>query len=170
VKRHLDILAGTYVMRVLPPWIENLSKRQIKSPKVYVRDSGIFHFLQGIERFAALESHPKLGASWEGFALECVLRTFGERDAYFWSTQSGAEIDLVTMRGRERYGFEFKYADAPRVTKSMTIAKQDLGLRRIYVVHPGDSSYPLNEFAEALALADLPRVDVAGLSRLKRGS
>ncbi len=158
VRRHLDILCGAYVLRLLPPWFENLGKRQVKAPKLYVRDSGVLHSLLGLGSFAALEAHPKLGASWEGFALEEVLRVTGDRDAYFWATQAGAELDLLVIRGKDRFGFEFKYADAPVVTKSMRVAKEDLGLKRVLVVHPGDRSYPLGEWSEAVAMAGLREV------------
>jgi predicted AAA+ superfamily ATPase len=165
VRRQLEILCGAYVMRLLPPWFENLGKRQVKSPKLYVRDSGLLHALLGIESFAALEAHPKLGASWEGFALEEVLRVTGDRQAYFWSTQAGAELDLmVFLRGR-RYGFEFKYADAPAVSRSLQVARQDLRLHRALVVHPGPDSYPLDAWCEAVGIADLR----ASVRRLARG-
>ena len=155
VKRNLDILTGALVMRQLPPWFENLSKRQVKSPKVYLRDSGLLHTLLGISSFASLESHPKLGASWEGFAMEEVLRVTGDQEAYFWATQSGAELDLLVFLGGKRFGFEFKYADAPAVTKSMRIAREDLKLERLFVVAPGDKSYRLEEWAEVVSIRDL---------------
>jgi len=155
VRRHLDILTAAFVVRQLPPWFENLSKRQVKSPKIYLRDSGLLHALLGVESFAALEAHPKLGASWEGFALEEVLRVTGDREAYFWSTQSGAELDLMVFARGKRLGFEFKYADAPGVTKSLQIAKSDLKLDHAFVVVPGRKSYPLNDWAEVLSLSEL---------------
>jgi predicted AAA+ superfamily ATPase len=142
-------------MRQLPPWHENLGKRQVKSPEVFVRDSGLLHSLLGIESIAALEAHPKLGASWEGFALEEVLRAVGDRDAYFWNTQGIAELDLLVFIRGERVGFEFKYADAPAVTRSLNLAHADLKLQRAFVVHPGAKSYPLNDWAEAVAIGDL---------------
>jgi predicted AAA+ superfamily ATPase len=157
VKRHLDILTGALVMRQLAPWFENLGKRQVKSPKVYLRDSGLLHALLGIPSFAALEAHPKLGASWEGFALEQVLGILGGREAYFWSTQSGAELDLLVFHQGRRLGFEFKYADAPSVTKSLRTAHADLNLSRVFVVVPGPQSYPLNSWAEVLSIRDLHR-------------
>ena len=157
VKRHLDILCGAFVMRQLPPWFENVGKRQVKSPKVYLRDSGLLHSLLGIPSFAALEAHPKLGASWEGFALEEVLRMTGDREAYFWNTQSGAELDLLVFINGHRFGFEFKYADAPTVTKSLQVAWSDLKLRQVFLVHPGKKSYALNEWAQALSVEDLRR-------------
>ncbi len=136
-------------------WFENLSKRQVKSPKVYLRDSGLLHSLLGITSFPALEAHPKLGASWEGFALEEVLRVTGDREAYFWSTQGVAELDLLIFLHGERFGFEFKYADAPSVTKSLQAARNDLKLQRAFVVHPGTKTYPLNAWCEAVAIGDL---------------
>jgi predicted AAA+ superfamily ATPase len=155
VRRHLDILSAALMVRQLPPWFENLGKRQVKSPKVYVRDSGVLHTLLGISTIAALESHPKVGASWEGFVLEQVLRRTGERDAYFWATPAGAELDLlVFIRGR-RIGFEVKYSDAPRPTKSMAIAQQDLGLDRLLVVYPGKTSYAVRPGLDVVAIADL---------------
>jgi uncharacterized protein len=155
VKRHLDILCGAFVMRQLPPWFENVGKRQVKSPKVYLRDSGLLHSLLGINSFAALEAHPKLGASWEGFALEEVLRVTGDREAYFWNTQGGAELDLLVFIHGERFGFEFKYADAPTITKSLRVARADLKLSRLIVVHPGPKSYSLTDWAEAVGIGDL---------------
>ena len=155
VKRHLDILCGAFVIRQLPPWFENIAKRQVKSPKVYLRDTGLLHELLGIPSFAALEAHPKLGASWEGFVLEEVLRVTGDREAYFWTTQGGAELDLLVFINGQRFGFEFNYADAPTITKSLLVAHSDLKLKRVFIVYPGEKSYPLNAWAEAVAIADL---------------
>ena len=157
VKRHLDILSGALMVRQLPPWFENLGKRQVKAPKVYVRDTGMLHALLGLPTFATLESHPKLGASWEGFVIEQILRRTGERDAYFWATPSGAELDLlVFVRGR-RIGFEIKYNDSPRMTKSMTIAQHDLKLDRLLIVYPGEKSYVLRPGVEVVSIRDLDR-------------
>lgn len=161
VRHYLDMLNGTYVLRILLPWHENLKKRQVKSPKVYVRDSGLFHYLLGITSMAALRSHPRYGASWEGFALEQILSFFGERNAYFWSTQRGAELDLLILRGERRYGFEFKCADAPAMTRSMHVALHDLGLCRLFVVYPGKAKYMLHEKVEVLPLAELPALSCA---------
>lgn len=155
VKRHLDILCGALVMRQLQPWFENIGKRQVKSPKVYVRDSGLLHALLGISGFPALQSHPKLGASWEGYALDLVLRSTGDRDAYFWNTQGEAELDLLVFIKGERFGFEFKFADAPVVTRSLRKAREDLKLKRAYIIHPGSKSYPLTEWAEAVSVQAL---------------
>lgn len=155
IGRHLELLCGSYVMRLLPPWFENLAKRQVRSPKLYVRDSGLLHTLLGIDFAAALQSHPKLGASWEGFALEQILSVTGDRDAYFWGSQAGAELDLLIMRDGRRFGVECKYADAPALTKSMHIARAELQLDRLWVVHPGDEEYPLQEWAAATGLPRL---------------
>jgi len=157
VKRHLDILCGGLVMRQLPPWFENISKRQVKSPKVYLRDTGLLHELMGIPSFRALEAHPKLGASWEGFALEEALRVTGDREAYFWNTQGGAELDLLIFLNGERFGLEFKYADVLPVSRSLMVAHEDLKLRTALVVHPGGKSYRLNEWAETVDILDLRR-------------
>lgn len=155
VKRHLDILCGALMVRQLPPWFENLSKRQVKAPKVYVRDSGLVHTLLGLSTFAALEGHPKLGASWEGFVLEEILRITGERDAYFWATPAGAELDVLVFVGGRRVGIEIKYADAPAFTKSMGIAQHDLKLDRLFVVYPGVTSYRLRDGAEVVGIREL---------------
>ena len=153
--RYRDLLAGTFMVRVLQPWFENISKRQVKSPKVYLRDSGLLHHLLGIESMTALWSHPRYGSSWEGFAIEQVLARFGDQDAYFWSTVRGAELDLVLMRHGRRWGFEFKCSDAPVTTRSMHIALEDLGLDHLWVIYPGLTSYPLTDRITALPLSEL---------------
>jgi len=155
VKRHLDILTGALMVRQLQPWHENLGKRQVKSPKVYLRDSGLLHALLGVPSFRFLEGHPKLGASWEGWVIEEIIRVVGERNAYFWATQSGAELDLLFMLGGERYGLEVKYGDAPGITKSMHIALADLKLRRMFVVYPGQEAYSLAKNIEVMPLAGI---------------
>lgn len=157
VRRYLDLLAATLVVRILLPWSENLGKRQVRSPKVYLADCGILHALLGIRERRDLERHPKLGASWEGFALEAVVRRLGvdRRDCYFWGTHSGAELDLLVVRGRRRWGFEFKRTSAPAVTKSMRIAIEDLRLQRLDVVHGGPHTFQLTPGIRALALPRL---------------
>jgi len=145
-------LAATYVIRQLPPWFENLSKRQYKSPKVYVRDSGLLHALLSIGSEAELTAHPKLGASWEGYALEQVLTLAGSRDAFCWGTHAGAELDLLLIRGGRRYGVEFKYGDAPVMTRSLHVALDDLKLERGYVIYPGQEAYPIHEKVEVVPL------------------
>ena len=152
VNHYRDLLAGTYMIRVLPPWFENLGKRLVKSPKVFLRDSGILHFLLGLEETQDLPLHPRYGASWEGFALEQTLRAHGERDAWFYATQRGAELDLLLLRRGRRWGFEFKCTDAPRTTKSMRTVIEDLGLTHLWVLYPGDQEYPLNDTITALPL------------------
>ncbi len=149
-RRYLDLLAGAYVVRVLPPWFENLKKRQVKAPKIFVRDSGILHALLGLERHEMLAGHPKVGASWEGFVVEQLLDGFGAASAYFWSTHAGAELDLLlTIRGK-RHGFECKLTDAPASTKSMRVALDDLKLEHLWVVHPGSDRYPIDSRITAL--------------------
>jgi predicted AAA+ superfamily ATPase len=154
-RRYLDILTGAYVVRQLPPWFENIAKRQVKAPKIYVRDSGLLHALLGVRTRATLLGHPKLGASWEGFALEQVLSLMKPHEAYFWATHSGAELDLLIFREGQRLGFEFKCTDAPVLTKSMHVALADLGLRRIFVIYPGAKSYRLHARVEAVSILDL---------------
>ena len=153
VRKYLDTLASAMVLRILPPWRENISKRQVKSPKVYLRDSGLLHALLGLRTQSDLEGHPKAGASWEGFALEQVLRKTGAspEECFFWATHGGAELDLLTVRGRKRLGFEFKRTAAPSVTPSMRVALEDLGLARLYVVHGGEGAFPLAGRIRAVA-------------------
>ncbi len=157
-QHYLDILTGAFMIRALPPWTENLGKRVRKAPKIYLRDSGLFHALQNIRSLPELQTHPKLGASWEGLALEHVLRVLRAEpgEAFYWATHSGAELDLMLVRGGKRWGFEFKYADAPRTTKSMRTALEDLKLERLYVIYPGDRDYTLDDKIEVLAF---PRVE-----------
>lgn len=156
-RRYIDLLSSVFLVRQLPPWFENVGKRQVKSPKIYIRDTGLLHALLGLEDKAALESHPKLGASWEGFALEQVLAVTGERNVYFWATHAGAELDLLLFSKGQRIGVELKYGDAPKVTRSMRIAIGDLGLERLFVVHPGPDSHSLDERIEAVSIRDLER-------------
>ncbi|MBU2513216.1 DUF4143 domain-containing protein [bacterium] len=159
-RRYLDILAGAYMVRVLPPWYQNLKKRQVKSPKIYVRDSGVFHSLQQISGLSELQGHPKIGAPWEGFALEHVIETFQTRDFYFWATHAGTELDLLIISGGKRYGFEFKYADAPGPTRSMSTAIKDLELEHLWVVYPGDQRYALNEKITVIPFEEISRLKV----------
>ncbi|UCD81353.1 MAG: ATP-binding protein [Desulfobacterales bacterium] len=160
-RRYLDILSGAYMVRVLPPWFENIRKRQVKAPKIYIRDSGVLHALLQLSNMTDLRGHPKIGASWEGFGVEHIIAALQTRDAYFWATHAGAELDLmVTARGK-RYGFEFKYADAPDRTRSMHIALQDLRLEHLYVVYPGKQEYRLDDKITAVPIKKIlqsPRV------------
>ncbi len=159
MRRHLDILTGAFMVRQLQPFHENLAKRQVKSPKIYIRDSGIFHSLMMIDSIAALEAHPKLGASWEGFALEQAFARIGERDVYFWATQSGAELDLLYFREGRRFGIESKHADAPAISRSMRIAMEDLRIDHLFILYPGPSSYPLSDRVTVLCMQDLEVLD-----------
>ena len=146
-QHYLDILIGSFMIRSLPTWTENLGKRVRKAPKIYLRDSGVFHALQRIHSMQDLQAHPKLGASWEGLALEHVLRVLRVEpgEAFHWGTHGGAELDLLLVRGSQRWGFEFKYADAPRTTKSMRVALDDLKLERLFVIYPGEKDYLLDD-------------------------
>lgn len=144
VRRYLDILIGTFMIRELQPWFENLHKRQVKSSKIYFKDSGILHALLSIETHDQLNSNPKLGAFWEGFALEEIVRTIEIDECYFWSTQAHAELDLLIFKNGKKIGFEFKYSDTPRITKSMRIACEDLKLDHLAIIYPGDQITPLD--------------------------
>ncbi|MFH1755539.1 MAG: ATP-binding protein [Candidatus Latescibacterota bacterium] len=157
VRRYLDHLDGTLVVRQLQPWHENLRKRQVKSPKVYFCDTGLLHALLNLPLFDDLSSHPSLGASWEGFLLFEVVRLLHarENESFFWATHAGAELDLLFIRGRHRLGFEFKRTVSPRVTHSMKIAVEDLKLERLDVVHAGDGVFPLAENIRAVGVNDL---------------
>jgi predicted AAA+ superfamily ATPase len=155
-RHYLDVLSGAWAVRVLQPWFENLAKRQVKSPKIYVKDSGILHALLDLESQEQLRGHPKAGASWEGFAIEQVLAAAQPNEAYFWATHQGSELDLMIVKNGLRYGFEMKLSDAPTSSKSMHIALSDLGLSRLFVVYPGATSYMLGDRIEVLSLRDLP--------------
>ena len=144
------------MVRVLPPWFENLKKRQVKAPKVYVRDTGLLHTLLDVVRELDLASHPKVGASFEGFAIEQLLATLDTGNAYFWATHGGAELDLLVTRGGKRYGFECKLADAPGTTRSMHVALEDLGLEHLWIVYPGDEAYTLDDRISVLPIAGIP--------------
>ena len=155
VRRYLDLLTGAYLARQLPPWHENLGKRQVKAPKAYVRDCGLLHALLGIASPKALLEHPKCGASWEGYVIEEVLKALDARDAYFWATHQGAELDLLLFHGGKRIGIEIKRADAPVITKSMQIALTDLKLDRLLVLYPGKQAYALGERVDVVPVAAL---------------
>jgi predicted AAA+ superfamily ATPase len=154
VRRYLDLMTGVFLVRQLPPWFENLGKRQVKSPKVYVRDSGLLHALLGLASRRDLEHHPKVGASWEGYAVEEILKTLNPDDAYYWATHNGAEIDLVLFKNGRRIGVECKRMDAPTLTPSMRIALADLKLDELRVVYPGEKRYPLADRVEVVPLAE----------------
>jgi len=154
VRSYVDLLEHTFMVRVLRPWFPNTSKRLVKNPKVYIRDSGIFHQLQGISTMAQLQSHPKLGASWEGYALEECAKSIGLRSEqlYFWATHSGAEVDIFWTTHGKNWAIEFKFEDAPRMTRSMHSALADLELEKLWVVYPGKDSYALHDKVATLPL------------------
>lgn len=155
VRRYLDLMTGVFMVRQLPPWFENLGKRQVKAPKIYVRDSGLLHALLGVTSARDLEYHPKVGASWEGYAIEEVLKALRPDDAYYWATYNDAEIDLVLFKDGKRIGVECKRMDAPKITPSMRIALTDLKLDRLLVVYPGEQRYALGDRVEVVPLAQL---------------
>ena len=168
VNHYRDLLVGTFMVRLLPPWFENLGKRLVKSPKVYLRDTGVLHHLLGIAELVELRTHPRYGASWEGFALEQTLIAHGDRDAYFYGTQRGAELDLLLIRRGRRWGFEFKCTDSPKTTRSMHIAMEDLKLEHLWVVYPGSLRYAMTDRITALPLREVGSLSLA--SDLKQES
>jgi len=155
VRRYLDLLSGVFMVRQLPPWFENLGKRQVKAPKIYIRDSGLLHSLLGINTTRELALHPKVGASWEGYAVEEVIKALRPDAAYYWATHNGAEIDLLLFQGGQRIGVELKRSDAPTLTPSMRIALADLKLNELKVVYPGEYSYRLAPKVEVVPLRAL---------------
>lgn len=163
VRHYLDVLESALVVQVLRPWHANIGKRQVKAPKVYIRDSGLLHSLLDVRDRRDLERHPKIGASWEGFLLQQVMRVLGATDdeCSFWATHSGAELDLLWAQGRRRWGFEFKRSAAPTLTQSLKTALNVLGLDRAFVIHAGERTFRLHERVTAVAAAhllrDLPR-------------
>jgi predicted AAA+ superfamily ATPase len=157
VRKYLDLLSGALVVRQLTPWHENLGKRQVKAPKVYIADSGLLHTLLGIKTMTELQRHPKVGASWEGFVIEAVIRHLGVRreECWFWATHGGAELDLLVMRGRRRMGFEVKLTTAPKFTPSMRSALESLKLQRLDILHSGDHTFDLARGVRAVAFRRL---------------
>jgi predicted AAA+ superfamily ATPase len=160
VRSYLDILTGTFMVRQLQPWFENVGKRQVKAPKIYLRDSGLLHALLSVGDAEQLLSHPRVGASWEGFALEQVLRAVQPSEAFFWATHTGAELDLLLIAGGRRFGVEMKFSEAPAVTKSMRVALADLRLDHLWVIYPGDDRYLADD-----QITVWPLRDVAELAR-----
>lgn len=160
IQKYLDILVGTFMIRNLTPWFENIQKRQVKSSKIYFRDSGILHALLGIVTHEQLDTYPRLGSFWEGFALEEVIRTLNAipEECYFWATHADAELDLLIIKDGKRLGFEFKYADAPRTTKSMRIALDDLKLDHLFVIYPGTDVFPMDTKITAYGLESLSKI------------
>jgi len=155
VRSYLDILTGTFMVRQLQPWYENLGKRQVKAPKIYLRDSGLLHALLNLPDSRTLHSYPRVGASWEGFALEQILGLINPSQAFFWATHSGAEIDLFFIHRGRRYGIECKFSETPKITKSMNQALESLNLTRLWVVYPGENSYPLSKQISAWPMKDI---------------
>ena len=156
-RRHLDLLTDALVVRQLHPWHANIAKRQVKAPKIYIRDTGLLHHLLGIGTQKDLLRHPKVGASWEGFIIEQLLLTEPHDEVYFWATHQGAEIDLVLRRGGKLLGVECKRTDSPRMTPSIRIAAEDLGLSKIAVLYPGSKRFAISEQVEAVPVQDLHR-------------
>ena len=158
-RKYLDILSGTFMVRVLTPWIENISKRQIKSPKIYFRDSGILNTLLGISTELELQTNPRLGSLWEGFALEQVIAAIRAtpEECYFWATHAEAELDLLIIKNGKRLGFEFKFGDRPRLTKSMHIAADNLKLDHLILIYPGSLIFPLAEGITAYGLETIAK-------------
>ena len=145
VRSYLDILTGTFIVRQLQPWYENIKKRQVKAPKIYLRDSGILHALLNLPDFHTLHGHPRVGASWEGFAFEQVIEIVRPTQAFFWATHTGAEIDLFFIHRGQRYGVECKFSETPKITKSMNQALESLNLAHLWVIYPGEHPYPLSK-------------------------
>lgn len=157
--KYCEILSGTFMIRLLQPWYENISKRQVKSPKLFIRDSGILHNLLNIPNKQNLIMHPKLGSSWEGFALEQVIRLYGNKRAnYFWATHAGAELDLLMIKGMQKIGFEFKYSEVVKVTKSMRIAIDELQLEHLYIITPENRYYQLEEKITLVGLENYKKI------------
>lgn len=155
IRQYVDHLEQTYMVRVLPPWFENLKKRQVKAPKIYIRDSGILHTLQSISSSDQLDTHPLIGASWEGFAIEQIIRIHALTQVYFWATHASAELDLFVLHRGKRFGFEMKLTESPRVHRSMRTACQDLNLDHLYVIYPGQERAELDTNITAVGLQDI---------------
>lgn len=155
VRSYLDILTGTFMIRQIQPWHENIAKRQVKAPKIYFRDSGLLHSLLSLTDFHSLSGHPRMGASWEGFVLEQVLRILKPPEAFFWATYQGVEIDLLFLRRGRRFGMEFKFNEAPKVTRSMHAALETLSLDHLWVIYPGKHKYPVHEKISVWPLRDI---------------
>jgi len=157
VRNYLDLLSSTLVVRQFPPWHENIKKRQVKAPKVYLKDSGILHSLLNLRSSKDLEGHPKVGASWEGFVMEQVIRRLGAStdECFFWATHSGAELDLLIVRGRKRLGFEIKRTSSPKITPSMRVSLNDLNLQRLDIIHAGEESFRMHKKIRAVSILNL---------------
>jgi hypothetical protein len=163
VRRYLDILQDVFMLRILQPWHANLKKRQVKAPKIYFRDSGLLHYLLGIHTPHDLQTHPKSGVSWEGYAIEEVIKSTVPDEHYFWATHNGAELDLLLLKNGRRLGVECKRVDAPRLTPSMRNAKEDLNLDHLVVIYPGDQTYPLAEKIDVMPLSLLGQDNLSAI-------
>jgi len=165
VRNYLDLMTSALVIRQLSPWHENISKRQVKAPKIYIADSGVLHTLLGLKTLRDLEGHPKVGASWEGFVLEQVVYRLAVRfdECFFWATHGGAELDLLVVRGRQRLGFEIKRTTSPQITPSMRYALSDLRLQSLDVIHAGEHTFPLDKKIRAVSFRNLLK-DIQPLS------
>ena len=161
IRKHLDILAGSFMVRLLQPWHENISKRLVKSPKIYIRDSGIWNALISVRSLKELTQHPKLGAAWEGFALEVILKTFSQNapQVYFWGVHAGAELDLYWKDHGKNWGIEFKYQDAPGMTKSLHSAIRDLKLEHCWIIYPGERKYAVHPKVTVVPLSQFRETD-----------
>lgn len=164
IRRYLDLLTHVFMVRQLPPWHANLMKRQVKAPKVYIRDTGLLHQLLGVRTAPDLLRHPKAGASWEGFVIETLLTALAPDEAYFWATHQGAELDLLLFRNGRRIGVEIKRADAPVLTRSMQVALADLELDHLAVIYPGADRYRLAPRVGAVPAASLAAIKWADLA------
>ena len=157
VRNYLDLMTSALVIRQLPPWHENISKRQVKAPKIYIADSGLLHSLLGLRTLHDLEGHPKVGASWESFVLEQVIHRLAAKvdECFFWATHGGAELDLLVVRGQRRMGFEIKRTTSPQITPSMRYAMSDLHLRSLDMIHAGETTFPMDKKIRAVAFRRL---------------
>ncbi len=166
-RHYLDILEGVFMVRVLQPWHANIKKRQVKAPKVYFHDSGLLHYLLGIRTNLDLQTNPKSGASWEGYAIEEVLKVVAPDETYYWATHNGAELDLLLLKDGHRFGVECKRVDGPRLTPSMRTALEDLELDRIFVIYPGNLSFPISDQVTALSISELGKVEPRSLFQVQ---
>jgi hypothetical protein len=163
VRSYLDILTGTFMVRQLQPWHENITKRQVKAPKIYLRDSGLLHALLSLPDFQTLNGYPRVGASWEGFAIEQILQILRPPQAFFWATHSGTEVDLFFIHHGRRYGIECKFSEAPKISKSMNQALASLNLAHLWILYPGEHSYPLSEH-----ISVWPMINIGALTKQLR--
>jgi len=157
-RQYLDILEGVFMVRVLQPWFANLKKRQVKAPKIYFRDTGLLHYLLGIRSELDLHTHPKSGASWEGYAIEETIKAAAPDEVYYWATHGGAELDLLLLKNGRRIGVECKRIDAPRMTPSMRAALEDLELDQLFIVYPGNLAYPIADKVGALPISSIAKI------------